>query len=192
MALLYILIRLVQLYFFLVLCYWRLTETGVWHQQHTLGRDSLFASFQSLFSESRFSPGRALIACSVLVRRDASNAAETPTAPRTTMPERSGLTAPPLCQWRDFEAVETFSHLPALRKTPREGSALILADPLPSLQSAWKERCASLLMKLRWLGHLFSVPDMNPTLLESETRAASFDIWNTMVWSVLTVDSWQI
>lgn len=159
---------------------------------HSRGRDSLFASFQSLLSESRFRSGRELIACSVLVLRDANNAAEIPTAPRTTMVARCGLTAPPLCQWSDFEAVETFSHLSALSKTPREGSTLILAEPLPSLQSAWKERCASLLMKLRWLGHLFSALDMNPTLFESETRAASFDIWNAIVWSVLTAGKFNV
>lgn len=157
---------------------------------HSRGRDSLFASFQSLLSESRFRSGRELIACSVLVRRDANNAAETPTAPRTTMVARCGLTTPPLCQWSDFEAVETFSHLSALRKTPQEGSNL--TEPLPSLQSAWKERCASLLMKLRWLGHLFSALEMNPTLFESETRAASFDIWNAILWSVLTAGEFNV
>lgn len=99
-------------------------------------RDSLFASFQSLLSDSRFRSGRELIACSVLVLRDANNAAETPTAPRTAMAARCGLTTPPLCQWRDFEAVETLSHLSALRKSPREGSTLKDAEPLPSLQSA--------------------------------------------------------
>lgn len=60
------------------------------------GRDSLFASVQSLLSESRFSSGRALMACSVLVLREASAAAATPTAPTTTPVMRCGLTAPPL------------------------------------------------------------------------------------------------
>ncbi len=142
------------------------------------GRDSLFASVQSLLSESRFSSGRALMACSVLVLREASAAAATPTAPTTTPVMRCGLTAPPLRLWSDFEAVETFSHLSALHKSPWEGCAL----------SAWKERCASLLITSRWVGHLFLALDVNPTLLESQTRAASFDIWNAMV----CLDSWQI